>query len=137
MSTDNLKVFGRNVKTFREKTGLTLGQVAEFVGVSQSAIAHYELGKNFAPRAKLKRLAEILNTTPEALLGESEGDNSLGELQTVAPWDDSAQRTANVRGAAVFFAEKLIKKEGFRDLDSLVDYLIRARYEVGPRAATK
>lgn len=55
-------------KSAREKSGLTQRDLAVAIGVDQSAVSLWEIGKT-QPRAKLlPRLAEILGCTVDELL---------------------------------------------------------------------
>ena len=58
------------IRTLRLQRGLTLAQVAEFVGVSKPTVLKWENGiiQNMR-RDKIAKLAMILGTTPEYLMG--------------------------------------------------------------------
>lgn len=58
------------LKQFRAKAGMTQAKLAKAVGVSQPNYHRWEADKDPVPEAKLKRLARILKTTPEAILGK-------------------------------------------------------------------
>lgn len=63
---------GEKIKALRREHGLTQGELGEKLGIQRAAIQKYEKGtvKNIK-RDTLIRLAEILETTPEYLLGWS------------------------------------------------------------------
>ncbi|MGH9250398.1 MAG: helix-turn-helix domain-containing protein [Acidimicrobiales bacterium] len=51
--------------------GLTQGQLAELLGVSQQSIAAYEVGRLRVAVSMLPRLAHVLGVSVEALIGEA------------------------------------------------------------------
>ena len=60
---------GNKLKIAREKNGLTQKQVAETVGIAESAYQRYERGR--IPTAKTAvKIARALRTTVEALYGD-------------------------------------------------------------------
>lgn len=63
-------MFEKNVKNLREKKGYSQKELADLVGVSQSAIAQFELGSTLPNIKTAVRLAEILGTTCEQLVKE-------------------------------------------------------------------
>lgn len=61
--------FGEYLKNLRIKNGLTLKKLAELSGVSPSYLSRIERGKRNIPNALLlKRLAPILNLTPQQIM---------------------------------------------------------------------
>ena len=62
---------GERIKAHREKTGLSLNQVADAAGISKSALHDLETKLNVRPSAELLyNVAEALNTTVAFLLGK-------------------------------------------------------------------
>ena len=57
------------LKRFRVDAGLTQANVANAVGVSQPNYQRWEAGSAPIPDDKLKKLAKVLKTTPEGILG--------------------------------------------------------------------
>jgi transcriptional regulator with XRE-family HTH domain len=81
------------LKQFRVRAGITQTKLAKKVGVTQPNYQRWESGSAPVPEEKLKKLAKVLGTSPEALLGrhppiearfydESAGDdlNYYGEV---------------------------------------------------------
>ena len=58
---------GENIRRIRKERGLTIKQLGDMVGVSESYIRAYEYGRRNPKESSLKRLAEALN------VNESEG----------------------------------------------------------------
>lgn len=72
-------------KKARERMGLTQKQIADAIGVDQSAVCLWETGKTF-PRGKmLTRVASICNCTVDELLTSSEGGLESGEADQADP----------------------------------------------------
>ncbi len=60
------------LRTYRNKAGLTQGQLAEQVGVTQSCITMWESGDRKPDIINLKKLAHILGCTADELLAPIE-----------------------------------------------------------------
>lgn len=58
------------LKQFRVKASMTQAKLAKAVDVSQPNYHRWEANKDPVPESKLKRLAVVLKTTPEAILGK-------------------------------------------------------------------
>lgn len=56
----------------REKSGLTQREVAEQIGVDQSAVSFWETGKTLPRAALLVKLANLYHCTVDELLKEDE-----------------------------------------------------------------
>jgi transcriptional regulator with XRE-family HTH domain len=85
------------LKHFRVAAGMTQTKVAEAVGITQPSYQRWETGSADIPEAKLKKLAKVLKTTPEALHGRHPPIRA-------AFYDDSAPRHLQYYGeVAVHF----------------------------------
>ena len=62
------KQMGTRIALARKERGLTQEQLAEQLGVSQQALAHYEVGRIGVASAMLPRLAELLDLSFDELL---------------------------------------------------------------------
>ena len=71
----------------RAAAGMSLVALARVVGVSPRQIINYEQGKHSPSPARLKRLAEVLGTTAQALAGVPQGEETLGDLRRFAGVD--------------------------------------------------
>lgn len=61
---------GENILAARKRAGLTQEELATRVGYkSKSTINKIELGINDIPQSKIVKFAEVLGTTPAALMG--------------------------------------------------------------------
>ena len=57
------------LKELRQRNGLTIRKVADLLGVSQFSIIRWEKGATSPNAEKLKKLADLLQVTPNELLG--------------------------------------------------------------------
>ena len=62
------KAFGVRLQEIRKRRGLSQVEVAEKLGIHQSLISQYERGYLRLHGALLVRLAQVLKTTPDAIL---------------------------------------------------------------------
>lgn len=78
---EKVLTLGDRVKRFRKANGLTQQQLAERVGVTQSAIAAWESGKREVPTGNnLLRLSEVLGFEADKLIGAA-GDSPMAPLE--------------------------------------------------------
>lgn len=66
------KAFGMRLQEIRKRRGLSQVEVAEKLGIHQSLISQYERGYLRLHGALLVRLAQVLKTTPDAILAVKE-----------------------------------------------------------------
>lgn len=52
-------IIGQNIRTLREKMGLTQDALAQYLGTSREQVAYYETGKRSTPSAQLSKLANL------------------------------------------------------------------------------
>ena len=58
------------IRAARERLGIPQGKLAQMIGTTQGAVSQWELGITRPETGKLKKLAEILQTTVDELLEE-------------------------------------------------------------------
>lgn len=63
---------GTRIKNLRKKHNLTLVELGELIGLKKSTISKYENNAINIPTDKLEKIARVLNTTPQYLLGFDE-----------------------------------------------------------------
>ncbi|KLD73721.1 helix-turn-helix domain-containing protein [Xanthomonas hyacinthi] len=61
---------GARITGLRKDQGITQVQLAEQLGVSQQTVTAYESGRRRVPISNLPRLATLLGTSVEALIGQ-------------------------------------------------------------------
>lgn len=61
--------FGDRLKILRERKGYTQEQLGELIGAAKTTISNYESGKREPDVEKIKKLARVLDTTGDELLG--------------------------------------------------------------------
>ena len=59
----------RGLRQVRQRSGLSIGQLAEMTGLRRETIAHIEQGKEDPPPYAVHRLAAILETSVADLVG--------------------------------------------------------------------
>lgn len=70
--------FAENLKTAREKKQISQYELAEMVGLTQTAIAYFELGTRQPNIYNGVQIAKALGTTAEILIdGDTATDNSV------------------------------------------------------------
>lgn len=55
---------GEKIRQLREQAGLTQKQLAEAVGVDQSAVARWESGENHPTAERIMQIADVLGCNP-------------------------------------------------------------------------
>lgn len=74
--------FGKNLKKLRKEATFTTQEVADLLGVSRQCYCLYEANKIHPNTERLCKIASILNTTPNVLLGY-EPERKNVDTQTV------------------------------------------------------
>ena len=88
---------GESIRELRKRRGLSQEKLAEQMGVSRQAVTKWEAGQSAPSSENLLRLAELLGTTAEALLGrEAEGGQAE---QAYALYQAAAAKAAAERRA--------------------------------------
>ena len=71
---------GERIKNIRKKQGRTQKQLANKVHLTDQVISNIERSYTTASSDDLARIADVLNTTPNYLLGKEENANNYYEL---------------------------------------------------------
>jgi transcriptional regulator with XRE-family HTH domain len=71
-------MFKERLRELREQQGLTQEQLGKLINLAQQTISHYEKGLIQPDLETLIRIAEILNTTTDYLLGTSDSRHRPG-----------------------------------------------------------
>ena len=104
------KHLGSFIRDLREKRGLSQGDVAKLLSLKTAqSISNIERGISPLPRAKIKRLAEVLGVAKDMILGVV-----LQELQ------DRYGKATGVRARAIIVAPT-VSSDDYSLLASLVD----------------
>lgn len=71
MTGDELRrIVGQNIKARRKAAGLTQAGLAVAVGITQGAVAHYEIGRSYPNADLMAMIADALQCPPDTLLRE-------------------------------------------------------------------
>ena len=76
-------MFPERLKSLRKETGLTQKEIASKLNISQAAYAQWENGVKSPARENLTTLANILKTSTDYLLGNSELKDPEDQLSNV------------------------------------------------------
>lgn len=85
----NLLNIGENIQKLRIKANLTQAQLAEYIGVSQSAIYYWEKGKREPNTDTILKLVEIFHITLDELYG-FEIDTTEERFKKACEWLENA-----------------------------------------------
>jgi transcriptional regulator with XRE-family HTH domain len=64
-----MDTLARNLRIRADELGLSHAEVARRIGISERRYAHYVAGRNEPDLTTLVRIAKVLETTPDKLLG--------------------------------------------------------------------
>jgi transcriptional regulator with XRE-family HTH domain len=67
---------GKNIKTFREKLGMSQEELSAFIGINRTSLSYYETGEREVPIATLEKIsswfgidiADLLDENPENVI---------------------------------------------------------------------
>lgn len=80
--TDNdttfFKTFGQRITDMRKARGLTQAQLGETLGLDQTAVASYEIGRRRVPLSLLAPLAKALGVSVAELVEDEKGPGKRG-----------------------------------------------------------
>ncbi len=103
-----MDAFANNLKRRAQELGLANAKVARRVGLSERRYAHYVSGRNEPDLAMLLKIAEVLQSTPNALLASTDAAKSdsravlMDRLQAAAAvMSEDDLRAAIVQAEAV------------------------------------
>lgn len=93
------EIIGSNLQAFRTKFGLTQEQVAEFLEVDRSLIAHYENSSREISYVQLKKLSHLYNVDVEDLLEEN---SSLREMNFAFAFRSETMEATDLKSISEF-----------------------------------
>lgn len=114
----DFKYIGENVRKIRKSKNLTLEQLAELVGISESFLGVAERGASGFSTETIIKISDALNVTTDSLL-------KRGENTTIAPSDRMDTLTT------------MLKNATDEELDFLIDYVKLCKGRVQIRAKEK
>ena len=69
----------KNMRAIRKSHGLTMRQLGETIGASESSISLYETGKQSPDITMLCKIADALHVSTDELLGRTDNRRSISE----------------------------------------------------------
>lgn len=111
-------MLGERLKRLRKMRGFTANQVAEMVGIARSTYAGYESDHRQPPLETLQRLASVLNTSTDYLIGLT--DN---------PFPKEPTRDINklLREKDLHFNGVPLSEEELKPLRDILEIIVRER----------
>jgi len=70
---------GRRIQKAREESGLSQEELASTLGITQSALSNYELGKRRLYLANLEQIANVLGRPLSYFMEEASDDGATGQ----------------------------------------------------------
>lgn len=112
-------MFPERLKSLRKETGLTQKEIASKLNISQAAYAQWENGVKRPARENLTTLANILKTSTDYLLGNSELKDPEDGLSTVEILFRKTSKNMTPEQKEIFQKELLefmeIRKKAFEE----------------------
>lgn len=106
---------GARIKQLRERRGLTLEQVGEYVGVNKATVQRYESGEIDIKRNVAIKLAEVLHSDPAYIMGWADElpDNVIPMPHT----------RAVPRLGSIACGEPILAEQNIEDYDQVPDWV--------------
>ncbi len=102
----------KNLREIRKEYGMTMKELADKIGVSESAISQYENGKREPGYETLIKLAGLFNVSADYLLGIEENDEisiSQKDLELLKVYKAAKQSDKEHINALVKAIDKFLK----------------------------
>lgn len=87
MGMKNMSI-GENVKIYREKSGMTLEQLAQKLGISLLDCEGIECGRRILSSAEIQKICSVLDVSLENLLTQPPTDSTAEEGSILMPVDE-------------------------------------------------
>lgn len=78
-------VVAKNIRRYREETGLTQKELADRLDVGTSVISNWELGTNSPNIVKLFTMCQIFNVMPSEMMGVEKASDRERAYQEASP----------------------------------------------------
>lgn len=102
----------KNLRKVRKESGMTMKDLAQRIGVSESAISQYENGKRQPGYETLIELSKIFDVSTDYLLGIEEGDElsfSDADLELIKIYKAAKQSDKEHINALIKAIDKFLK----------------------------
>jgi len=70
-----MHIIGERLKEIRKKLGITQGELASLIGVSETTVWNWENGRREPRSTEINKLAKVLGVSVSYLLGETDADH--------------------------------------------------------------
>lgn len=101
----------KNLRKIRKLSGMTMKDLAERIGVSESAISQYENGKRQPGYETLIELSKIFNVSTDYLLGIEDNELSVtdADLELIKTYKAAKQSDKEHINALIKAIDKFLK----------------------------
>jgi len=136
-----LKEIGQRIKIARKKADLSQAQVAEQLGVSQGAVAHWEGGRKAIPLDKFIALASTLNISPAQFIDpeacSSDIPKKLQPLirKTIDVLDSGTKYSVALESNIDAFHSAVVSENNMETRLSALEHLLHTKGEPPPGGA--
>lgn len=117
MGFEVILMFSHRLKRLREDFGLTQGELAKMLNLTQSTIAYYENGRKVPTLENAKIIAGIFNTSLDYLFGIPNNQPITNENKTASFSDKLSKDINNLSPESQKDLETFINFLKFRDMD--------------------
>lgn len=106
--------FGKRLKLFRKKAGLTQPELAHLIGVHETTIRRWENDDNTTPRLEeIKTLAKALNISEQDLLNDNNNSTqSSGWVLNIRTANDNSEEVIDLTGNVAQIANITMTPKG-------------------------
>ena len=111
-------VFQARLKEMRKKRNLTMGQLAEHIGVAKSTYASYELSYREPSIATIRTLSLVLGTSVDYLLGISNSPH-------IEPLETNARLL--LQSKKLHWDGIKLEEEDLKSIRDFLEYVVRER----------
>lgn len=107
------------IKRIRQQKGLTLQQVANYIGVTRAAVSNWETGRQNVSKQNFAKLAAVLDVDESKLFGMIYGDNPQAPKSTGL--DDYTNELRRILAVALFESYQTMSIRGLERLLTRLD----------------
>jgi transcriptional regulator with XRE-family HTH domain len=123
------KSFGERLKMLRIRRGYSVDQLATHVGVHRSTFAGYETQEKFPPIEKLSKVASILGTSTDYLIGLTDDPTPINTPKDV---EQFLKETKGLHWNGIPLSEEQLKP-----LAELFNYVVKEKFLKEDKSGTE
>ena len=116
---ERLIKLGGRIRELRKDSGMSQKELAEYLGVSTSAVGMYEQGRREPDSEKLSGMCEIFSVTMDYLLGRRETAYTVPETSDIVEAFDQMTNEILQRGGLMFDGKPIEREEVERVVEAM------------------